>query len=305
LPTPPPTPAPTPVPLNAPCDAYAVACSQCVDTSMHSASRCRFCDNRCLDTADTAQTCSADAFYNVDPDNIGACPRAAPPIASAWHEVVGVAAGKVNNSAAADYRLRWRHDGTNIQFEISAMTTGWVGVGWSRAEFAKGASHLTMDAYVGSLSDAGVARVINAYSMFNIAERLPDRWAHHGLVCPPARRARRRAAQCRHRRPRHVRLVGSWRRRHCAHADGRAVSRQCGRRERRQLLPRAHHHGSVACQLCESGSNVDQCRCDRRDVIVGCRAEFVICALSCGSSEHCNCSFSFVAFVLKQIEVEG
>lgn len=162
-PTPPPTPAPTPVPLNAPCDAYAVACSQCVDTSMHSASTCRFCDNKCLDTADTSQVCSDDAFYNIAPTDVGACPRTASPISAPWTEVTA-------GNDTVDYRLRWRQDGTNIEFEVSAKTGGWVAVGWSRAQFVDGASHLTMDAYVGSISDAGVSRVVNAYSMFNIVQ---------------------------------------------------------------------------------------------------------------------------------------
>jgi hypothetical protein len=163
IPTPPPTPAPTPVPLNAPCDAYTVACSQCVDSTMHPASTCRFCDNECLDTSETGQPCSLDAFYNVAPGDTTACPRTAPPIRAAWREV---AVG----GNETDYRLRWRHDGTNIEFELSAKTIGWVGVGWSRAQFIEGASHLTMDAYIGSMTDAGLARVINAYSMFNIVQ---------------------------------------------------------------------------------------------------------------------------------------
>lgn len=163
MPTPPPTPAPTPVPLNAPCDAYSVACSQCVDTTMHPASTCTFCDNKCVDQSDASQTCSPDAFYNVAPGDAASCPRTAPPIGAPWNEVVA-------DNSSADYRLRWRHDGTNIQFEVSAMTTGWIGVGWSRAKFDEGASHLTMDAYVGSMSDAGAARVINAFSMFNIVQ---------------------------------------------------------------------------------------------------------------------------------------
>jgi hypothetical protein len=163
-PTPPPTPAPTPVPLNAPCNAYSVACAQCVDSSMHTASTCRFCDNKCLDTADTATTCSSDAFYNIAPDDIAGCPRLAPPIRSQWHEV---AAG---GNSTADFRLRWRHDESNIEFEVSAKTDGWVGVGWSRAKFSEGAKHLTMETFVGSLSGAGVTRVANGYSMFNIVQ---------------------------------------------------------------------------------------------------------------------------------------
>jgi hypothetical protein len=163
-PTPPPTPAPTPVPLNAPCSAYSIACSQCVDSSMHSASTCRFCDNKCLDTADTATTCSSDAFYNIAPDDIAGCPRLAPPIRSQWHEVAA------SGNSTADFRLRWRHDESNIEFEVSAKTDGWVGVGWSRAKFSEGANHFTMETFVGSLSGAGVTRVANGYSMFDIVQ---------------------------------------------------------------------------------------------------------------------------------------
>lgn len=85
-----------------------------------------------------------------------------PSIGGAWTEidVVGERA----------FTLGWRHDGTQVEFEISAQTDGWIAVGWSHLEVDKAAGHVQVDAYVGSIDGSAVAHAINVYSVFDITQ---------------------------------------------------------------------------------------------------------------------------------------